>query len=69
MRAEKSPDAVVLHVPGLIDSVETAARMAAGKHLLEIHRQADHPQPAIKTETVVAFDQIPGASSDCSCLD
>jgi CHAD domain len=34
-RAEKSTDAVVLRVPGLADNVETAARLAAGKHLLE----------------------------------
>jgi CHAD domain-containing protein len=34
-RAEKSTDAVVLRVPGLADDVETAARLAAGKHLLE----------------------------------
>jgi CHAD domain-containing protein len=37
MRAEKSADAVILHVPGLTDSVETAARLAAGKHLLETY--------------------------------
>ncbi len=35
LRAEKSPDAIVLRVPGLADDVETAARLAAGKHLLE----------------------------------
>jgi CHAD domain-containing protein len=35
LRAEKSPDAVVFRVPGLADDVETAARLAAGKHLLE----------------------------------
>src|SRR6266478_7459520 len=34
-RAEKSADAVVLRAPGLADDVETAARLAAGKHLLE----------------------------------
>jgi CHAD domain-containing protein len=34
-RAEKSTDAIVLRVPGLTDDVETAARLAAGKHLLE----------------------------------
>jgi CHAD domain-containing protein len=37
MRAEKSADAVVLFVPGLTDSVEIAARLATGKHLLETH--------------------------------
>jgi exopolyphosphatase/pppGpp-phosphohydrolase len=35
LRAEKSTDAIVLRVPGLADDVETAARLAAGKHLLE----------------------------------
>ena len=35
MRAEKSADAVTLHVPGLADSADTAARLAAGKHFLE----------------------------------
>jgi CHAD domain-containing protein len=35
MRAEKSADAVTLHVPGLVDSADTAARLAAGKHFLE----------------------------------
>jgi CHAD domain-containing protein len=35
LRAEKSADAVLLRVPGLADDVETASRLAAGKHLLE----------------------------------
>ena len=34
-RAEKSADAIVLRVPVLPDDVGTAARLAAGKHLLE----------------------------------
>jgi CHAD domain-containing protein len=34
-RAEKSTDAIVLRVPGPADDVETATRLAAGKHLLE----------------------------------
>jgi CHAD domain-containing protein len=34
-RAEKSTDAVVLQVPGLAGDIETAARLAAAKHLLE----------------------------------
>jgi CHAD domain-containing protein len=33
--SEKSTDAIVLRVPGLADDVETAAGLAAGKHLLE----------------------------------
>jgi CHAD domain-containing protein len=35
LRAEKSIDAIILRVPGLLDSAESAARLAAGKHLLE----------------------------------
>ena len=35
LRAEKSPETIVLRVRGLTDDVETAARLAAGKHLLE----------------------------------
>ena len=37
LRAEKSADAILLRVPGLTDNVETASRLAAGKHLLEEH--------------------------------
>jgi CHAD domain-containing protein len=37
LRAEKTPDAVVLYVPGLPDSVENAARLAAAKHLLDTY--------------------------------
>ena len=56
MRAEKSADAIILHVPGLVDSVETAARLAAGKHLLETYiAKPIILKPAIKTETVVAL--------------
>ena len=56
MRAEKSADAMILHVPGLVDSVETAARLAAGKHLLETYiAKPIILKPAIKTETVVAL--------------
>jgi CHAD domain-containing protein len=35
LRCEKSADAIVLSVPGLLDTAETAARLAAAKHLLE----------------------------------
>jgi CHAD domain-containing protein len=34
-RSEKSADAVMLRVPSLADDVDTASRLAAGKHLLE----------------------------------
>jgi CHAD domain-containing protein len=35
VKVEKSVDAVIVRVPGLIDTEETAAGIAAGKHLLE----------------------------------
>lgn len=35
VKVEKSVDAVIVRVPGLVDTEETAAGMAAGKHLLE----------------------------------
>jgi CHAD domain-containing protein len=35
LRCEKSADVVVLSVPGLLDTAEIAARLAAAKHLLE----------------------------------
>lgn len=38
-RAEKSAEAVVLRIPGLVDDVTAAARLAAGKHLLEEYLQ------------------------------
>jgi CHAD domain-containing protein len=34
-RAENKPEAIILRIPGLIDTVEAAARIAAAKHLLE----------------------------------
>src|SRR6266704_238906 len=53
-RAEKSADAVVLRVPGLPDDIETAARLAAGKHLLEEYlRMPLIVKAAAKTERVV----------------
>jgi CHAD domain-containing protein len=36
-RAELTPEAIILRIPGLTDSVETAARLAAAKHLLEVY--------------------------------
>jgi CHAD domain-containing protein len=56
MRAEKSVDAVIVHVPGLTDSAETAARLAAGKHLLETYLgKALILKPAPKVANVVAL--------------
>jgi exopolyphosphatase/pppGpp-phosphohydrolase len=54
MRAEKSADAVVLHVPGLTDSVENAARLAAAKHLLDTYiAKPLLLKPALRMENVV----------------
>lgn len=36
-RVEKTAAAVVLHVPGLVDSAENAARLASAKHLLDTY--------------------------------
>jgi CHAD domain-containing protein len=36
-RAENTPEAIILRIPGLIDTVEAAARIAAAKHLLETY--------------------------------
>jgi hypothetical protein len=35
IRCEKSAEAILLSVPGLLDTAEIAARLAAAKHLLE----------------------------------
>ena len=39
LRAEKAADTIILRVPDLVDDVETASRLAAGKHLLEDYLQ------------------------------
>jgi hypothetical protein len=62
LRAEKSTDAVVLRVPGLGDDVETASRLAAGKHLLEEYlRMPLIVKAAAKPEKVISLTprQIP----------
>ena len=35
LRVDKSADALIVQVPGLVDSESVAARLAVGKHLLE----------------------------------
>ena len=56
LRAEKSTEAIVLRVPGLVDDLETAARLAAGKHLLEEYlRMPLIVKTAAKPESVVAL--------------
>jgi len=60
LRAEKSTDAIVLRIPGLADDVETAARLAAGKHLLEEYLQLTLILKAtVKPEKVVALAPRP----------
>ncbi|HEV1996189.1 MAG TPA: hypothetical protein VGR03_17785, partial [Candidatus Acidoferrum sp.] len=69
LRAEKSMDAIVLRVPGLLDDIETAARLAAGKHLLEeVLRVPLIVKPAAKPEKVVALTprQVPEFSVQAS---
>jgi CHAD domain-containing protein len=54
MRAEKSADAIILHVPGLTDSVENAARLAAAKHLLDTYiAKPLLLKPALRMENVL----------------
>ena len=76
MHAEKSADAVTLHVPGLQDSADTAARLAAGKHFLETYLGKAlilKPAPKLeKVDKVVALladfrnhqQALPAAASD-----
>jgi hypothetical protein len=56
IRAEKSAEAVVLRVPALGDDIETASRVAAGKHLLEEYLGMPVIlKPAVKPDKVVAL--------------
>jgi hypothetical protein len=56
LRAEKSVDAILLRVPGLSDDVESAARLAAGKHLLEEYLHLPLIlKPVAKPEKVVTL--------------
>jgi exopolyphosphatase/pppGpp-phosphohydrolase len=60
LRAEKSAETIVLRVRGLTDDLETAARLAAGKHLLEEY--VGMPlilKPAVKQGKVVALPAPP----------
>ena len=61
-RAEKSADAIVLRVPALPDDVGTAARLAAGKHLLEEYLRVPLiVKAAAKPEKIVTLtpQQVP----------
>jgi CHAD domain-containing protein len=56
MRAEKSADTVIVRVPGLTDSVENAARLAAAKHFLDTYiAKPLILKPAPKQENVIAL--------------
>jgi CHAD domain-containing protein len=60
IRAEKSSDAIILRVPNLADDVNAAARLAAGKHLLEDYLQkALIVKPAPKSDKVVTLPAQP----------
>lgn len=56
IRAERSTETVALRIPGLVDDLETAARLAAGKHLLEEYLKVPLIlKAAVKQEKVVAL--------------
>jgi exopolyphosphatase/pppGpp-phosphohydrolase len=60
LRAEKSPETIVLRVRGLTDDLETAARLAAGKHLLEEYLGMPLIlKPVVKQGKVVALPTPP----------
>jgi len=71
LRVERSVDALILRAPGLVDSEMAAARVAAGKHLLEtvLHRPLI-VQPAPGVPKIVELPrveeraQITAAASD-----
>jgi len=69
-RAEKSADAIVLSVPGLNDDVETASRLAAGKHLLEEFLRVPLIVRAVaKPEKIVALTPRPAAEVSALASD
>ena len=60
LRAEKSAETIALRVRGLTDDVETAARLAAGKHLLEEYLGMPLIlKPVVKQGKVVALPTPP----------
>jgi CHAD domain-containing protein len=71
MRVEKSVDAFILHVPGLVESEENAARLAAGKFLLEnsverpvIVKAAPTVQKVLQLPRKEVMPQVTAAASD-----
>jgi CHAD domain-containing protein len=64
LRCEKSSDAVVLRVPGLADTADVAARLAAAKHLLETVLEKPLilkpvPKPEKSTESIEIKSEPP----------
>jgi CHAD domain-containing protein len=60
LRAEKSAETIVLRIRGLTDDLETAARLAAGKHLLEEYLGLPLIlKPVIKRGKIVALATPP----------
>ena len=56
IRAEKSPEAILIRVPGLADDVQSASRLAAGKHLLEEYlKMPVILKPVAKPEKIVTL--------------
>jgi len=68
IRAEKSAEAILLRMPGLADDVDSAARLAAGKHLLEEYLKLPVIlKPVAKPEKIVTLPanqvtELPAAS-------
>jgi CHAD domain-containing protein len=61
LRADRSTEAVILEIPGLTDSVDNAALLAAAKHLLETYLQVPLIlKPAAKAQLPVAELPSPG---------
>jgi len=65
-RAENTPEAIILRIPGLVDTVESAAQIAAAKHLLETYlgkplvlRSAPPLEPAEPVALPPAVDELP----------
>ena len=60
LRVEKSAETIILRVRGLTDDVETAARLAAGKHLLEEYLGIPLIlKPVVKQGKIVALPTPP----------
>jgi CHAD domain-containing protein len=65
-RTENTPEAIILRIPGLADTVESAAQIAAAKHLLETYlgkplvlRAAPPLESAEPVTPLPAVDELP----------